>query len=212
MNLNPFQGIIKVGKVPPVIANTGHLVVWTDTLEILFWLELPVSAKCYCNDWPNQGDNIPLHKPTWGDIRNRLKEAYFCTKVEWKSAPNDALERGHENANGAVGKEDHPEELLEEGEVGTTLVDEAALWEADENGPEHDAEGGGILKENLEAEVEEELAFAAKLAINSIGVEEEDEQSMQGTKHTSRIRNEALVSGSGAKVLLPFRKYTSHDL
>ena len=36
MNFNPFQSLIKVDKVPPVIANTGHLVVWTDTLEILF--------------------------------------------------------------------------------------------------------------------------------------------------------------------------------
>ena len=88
-------------------------------------------------------------------------------------------------------------------------MDEASLWKSDENGSEDDVEGGRILKENLEAEVEDELAFAAKVAINSIGVEEEDEQSMQGTKHTSRIRNEALVSESGAKVLLPFRKYTS---
>ena len=86
--------------------------------------------------------------------------------------------------NGAVGNENHPEELLEKGQVGTTIVNEAALREADEDSPEHDVEGGGILKENLEAEVEEELTFAAKLAINSVGVEEEDEQPMQGTKHT----------------------------
>ena len=63
-------------------------------------------------------------------------------------------------------------------------MDEAALWKSGENGPEHDVEGGRVLKENLEAEVEEELALAAKLAINPVCGEEEDEQSMQGTKHT----------------------------
>ena len=63
-------------------------------------------------------------------------------------------------------------------------MDEPALWQAGENGPEHDVEGCRILKENLEAEVEEELVLAAKVAIKTVGGEQEDQQSMQGTKHT----------------------------
>ena len=35
MNLNPIQSLSKACKVPPVFSNTGHLVVWTDALQIL---------------------------------------------------------------------------------------------------------------------------------------------------------------------------------
>ena len=66
-------------------------------------------------------------------------------------AVKKALERGHDNADGAIRNENQPEKLVEEGEVRTTLVDEAPLWKSDENGSEDDVEGGRILKENLEA-------------------------------------------------------------
>ena len=45
----------------------------------------------------------------------------------------------------------------------TTLVYEPTLWHPNQDSPEDDVEGGGVLKENLEAEEGEELQLTSPI-------------------------------------------------
>ena len=68
--------------------------------------------------------------------------------------------------------------------INFTLVDKAALWHPDQDGPEDDVEGGRVLKEDLETEEGKKLASASQLAINSVSGHKQDYQAMEGTKHS----------------------------
>ena len=64
----------------------------------------------------------------------------------------------------------------------TTLVYEPTLWHPYQDSPEDDVEGGGVLKENLEAEEGEELQLTSPFSIDPIRGQKQQDQAMQGTK------------------------------
>ena len=64
----------------------------------------------------------------------------------------------------------------------TTLVYEPTLWHPNQDSPEDDVEGGGVLKENLEAEEGEQLQLTSQFSIDPIRGQKQEDQAMQGTK------------------------------
>ena len=64
----------------------------------------------------------------------------------------------------------------------TTLVYEPTLWHPNQDSPEDDVEGGGVLKENLEAEEGEQLQLTSPFSIDPIRGQKQEDQAMQGTK------------------------------
>ena len=64
----------------------------------------------------------------------------------------------------------------------TTLVYEPTLWHPNQDSPEDDVEGGGVLKENLEAEEGEKLQLTTPFSIDPIRGQKQEDQAMQGTK------------------------------
>ena len=64
----------------------------------------------------------------------------------------------------------------------TTLIYEPTLWHPNQDSPEDDVEGGGVLKENLEAEEGEQLQLTSPFSIDPIRGQKQEDQAMQGTK------------------------------
>ena len=62
------------------------------------------------------------------------------------------------------------------------MVYEPTLGHPDQDNPEDDVEGGGVLKENLEAEEGEELHLTTPFSIDPISGQKQEDQAMQGTK------------------------------
>ena len=64
----------------------------------------------------------------------------------------------------------------------STLVYEPTLRHPNQDSPEDDVEGGGVLKENLEAEEGEQLQLTSQFSIDPIRGQKQEDQAMQGTK------------------------------
>ena len=62
------------------------------------------------------------------------------------------------------------------------MVYEPTLWHPNQDSPEDDVEGGGVLKENLEAEEGEKLHLTTQFSIDPVRGQKQEDQAMQGTK------------------------------
>ena len=62
------------------------------------------------------------------------------------------------------------------------MVYEPTLWHPNQDSPEDDVEGGGVLKENLEAEEGEQLQLTSPISIDPIRGQKQEDQAMQRTK------------------------------
>ena len=62
------------------------------------------------------------------------------------------------------------------------MVYEPTLRHPNQDSPEDDVEGGGVLKENLEAEEGEELQLTTPFSIDPVRGQKQEDQAMQGTK------------------------------
>ena len=67
------------------------------------------------------------------------------------------------------------------------MVYEPTLWHPNQDSPEDDVEGGGVLKENLEAEEGEQLQLTSPFSIDPIRGQKQEDQAMQGTKDACKI-------------------------
>ena len=85
----------------------------------------------------------------------------------------------------------------------TTLVYEPTLWHPNQDSPEDDVEGGGVLKENLEAEEGEELQLTSPFSIHPIRGQKQEDQAMQGTKDACKNMPLILMQKKWGKIENP---------
>ena len=82
--------------------------------------------------------------------------------------------------------------MVEQPKVWFSMKDEASLWKANENHPEHDTEERRVGEENVEDIVEDQSTFATQFWVDPVGGKKEQAEVVQGSKDTSRKRKQVL--------------------